>query len=321
MRRENILKLLVPGILTLFIFTSCQGSPEPDEWRDSPEWGDTEAVVRSWSDDMKDADKERVMIEAGDVSIGATLYRPQNALGDLPGIVIVHGSGRTDRKIARFYTFRAFQMGFAVLAFDKRGVGESTGEYIPFDVETSEATFSDLASDVAYAVRWLAEQPGIDANRIGLFGGSQAGWIMPLAASKEPLVKFIIAGEGPSVTAGEEQIHGAVGGDGSIEWTAENIQRADVALRNYTGDQGFHPAPILETLDVPTLWIFGLRDDVIPVNASLERPEELIKDGQTNNDIHIFPLGDHNFMNIETGERYDLRAISENWLEDIGILE
>ena len=163
------------------------------------------------------------MIKAGDITMGATLYQPQNALGDLPGIVIVHGSGRVDRRVARFYTFRAFKMGFAVLVFDKRGVGESSGEYIPFAVETSEETFNDLANDVAYAVRWLAKRPGIDTNRIGVFGGSQAGWIMPLTASKEPLVKFIIAGEGPSVTAGEESIHGRVTGDGTRGWNAEDI--------------------------------------------------------------------------------------------------
>jgi len=274
-----------------------------------------------WSEDMKDANKERVMIEAGDITMGATLYQPQNALGNLPGIVIVHGSGRVDRRVARFYTFRAFQMGFAVLVFDKRGVGESTGEYIPFAVETSEKTFNDLASDVAYAVRWLAKRPGIDANRIGLFGGSQAGWIMPIAASKEPLVKFIIAGEGPSVTAGEEAMHGRITGDGTRGWNAEDVQRADDALMYYTGSHGFDPTSILEKLDVPILWIFGLRDVVIPISASIERLEELIKNGKTNNYIHIFPLGDHNFMNTDTDERYDVGAISENWLKDIAILK
>ena len=59
---------------------------------------------------------------------------------------------------------------------------------------------------------------------------------------------------------------------------------------------------------------------MIPVNASLERLEELIKNGKTNNAIHIFPLGDHNFMNTDTGEWYDVRSIAENWLKDIGIL-
>lgn len=307
-------------IISLIIFTCGKNSPDPDKWSDSPKWGDKEAVVRSWSTDTKNVDIERIMIEAGDIILGATLYRPQNTSGYLPGIVIVHGSGQTDRRITRYYTFRAFEMGFAVLAFDKRGVGESTGEYKLFDVKSSEATFNELSNDVAHSVRWLAQQPGIDVNRIGLFGGSQAGWIMPLAASKEPLVKFIIAGEGPVVTAGEEQRHGVVGGDGSRKWSAKNVQKADDALNNYTGNPGFDPMPILEKLNVPTLWIFGKHDDVIPVNASIDRLENLIQNGKTNNYIHIFPFGNHNFMNTETDEWYDVKSVSENWLKNIGIL-
>ena len=76
MKNGNILKLLVTGILALFIFTGCQDSPDADEWSDSPKWRDKKAVIRLWSEDMKDADKERVMIEAGDITMGATLYRP-----------------------------------------------------------------------------------------------------------------------------------------------------------------------------------------------------------------------------------------------------
>ena len=45
-------KIVVTGILTIFIFAGCQGSPDADEWHDSPEWRDKEAVVRSWSEDM-----------------------------------------------------------------------------------------------------------------------------------------------------------------------------------------------------------------------------------------------------------------------------
>jgi hypothetical protein len=53
----------------------------------------------------------------------------------------------------------------------------------------------------------LSKQQGIDPERIGLIGGSQAGWIMPLAASQEPLVRFIIAGAGVPLSAGAENIH------------------------------------------------------------------------------------------------------------------
>jgi len=272
------------------------------------------------ADVLEDAHKERVTINAGDVTLGATLYRPASISGDLPGIVTAHGSAPSTREDVGFYTYRALEMGFAVLSFDKRGAGESTGEYVPFAVNTSEEMMRDLAADVVYSIEWLAQQPGIDDTRLGLFGGSQAGWIMPLAASKEPLIKFIVTGEGAPVTAGEEAVHGDVGGDGE-GWDRARIHAADDALWEYQGNHGFDPTPVLLELDVPTLWIFGLRDDVIPVYPSLERLENLIRDGKTNNAIHIFPFGDHNFRNTATGDRYDVRQVAQDWLTDIGVLE
>lgn len=273
----------------------------------------------AFSDVLEDAQKQRVMISAGDITLGATLFKPKGSSKDIPAIVTAHGSAPTTRDEVGFYTYRALQMGFAVLSFDKRGTGVSTGTYKKFSVENSEEMFDALAMDVVHAVRWLADQRGIDTSRIGLFGGSQAGWIMPLAASREPLVKFIIVGEGATVSAGEEAVHGRIGGDGE-GWDRVKIEKADAALRDFRGDHGFDPAPVLRDLEIPTFWLFGLRDDVIPVYPSLERLEELIKDGKTNNSIHVFAFGDHNYTNTATGGRYDVRKVAEDWLVEIEIL-
>jgi len=75
------------------------------------------------------------------------------------------------------------QPQLAVLAYDKRGVGASTGRYRPFNVRESENIFEELAADARAATRWPRTQKEVDPARIGLVGGSQAGWIMPLAAS------------------------------------------------------------------------------------------------------------------------------------------
>ena len=56
-----------------------------------------------------------------------------------------------------------------MLIYDKRGVGESTGDW-------RTATFSDLAEDALGAVELLKEHQQIDPSRIGLFGLSQGGW-------------------------------------------------------------------------------------------------------------------------------------------------
>lgn len=269
-------------------------------------------------------EERRVTIKAGDVMLGASLYRPANAKGDLPAIVTAHGSAPSTREGVGFYTHRALEMGFAVLSFDKRGTGESTGEYEPFSVADSARVFQDLAMDVVWSARWVAEQDGIDETRIGLFGGSQAGWIMPLAASYEPAVKFIIIGEGNPVTAGEEAIHGSylvehTGSEGGAD--SAIVAQADAILEAYDGDHGFDPAPVLEALDIPILWIFGLRDSVIPVIPSLTRLETLIKSGKANNEVHVFAFGDHSFNNTATGGRYDVNGVAEPWLHAIGILD
>lgn len=269
---------------------------------------------------IEDSHKTDVMIEAGDVTLGATLYRPAGATGDLPAIVTGHGSAPSTRDGVGFYTHHALKLGFAVLSFDKRGTGQSTGTYVPFSVETSDAAFRDLAADMAHSVRWLKQQPGIDTSRIGFFGGSQAGWIMPLAATLEPGIAFIIIGEGVPVTAYEEAVHGAASGE--MVWNLDAILKADDALRaaDRSADQGYDPAPVLASLEVPTLWFFGLRDPVIPIAPSLERLEALVRSGKTNNDIHVFPYGDHNFLNVSTGERYDVGAVAGAWLKAKGIL-
>lgn len=71
-----------------------------------------------------------------------------------------------------------------MLAYGKRGVGGSTGEYTSIGPGNSVLMFDLLAADVIAAVEALRARKDIDARRIGLVGISQGGWIAPLAASR-----------------------------------------------------------------------------------------------------------------------------------------
>ena len=71
-----------------------------------------------------------------------------------------------------------------------------------------------MAADAQAAIRWLRTQKEVDPMRIGLVGGSQAGWIMPLAASNLAVVRFMVIFAGTPVSAGEEAYHGRLTGDG-----------------------------------------------------------------------------------------------------------
>src|SRR5688500_14888601 len=114
-----------------------------------------------------------------------------------PAIVLGHGSGRTTRDQLTFLATRLTRYGFAVLRFDKRGVGASTGAYVNVGVRDSPERFALLASDVAAGVRFLRTRREIDGRRIGLAGGSQAGWILPHAARELGDAAFVLVLAGP----------------------------------------------------------------------------------------------------------------------------
>jgi uncharacterized protein len=263
---------------------------------------------------------------AGDgVTLAGTLYRPPKAKGLIPAVVIVHGSGPTTRQMTTFWTHSVLRAGgVAVLVYDKRGTGQSSGTYPQWNVATTPKMFSELASDAEHAIRWLAQQPGIDAKRLGLVGGSQAGWIMPLAASREPLIRFLFIGEGVPLAAGIEDIHStyldAVTSDGEVRPTLRQIGAADILAEDYRGERGYDPAAVLAALDIPVMWTFGLYDEAIPTRLSIERIGELKKQGRANFNIHIFPFGDHNLYDVFSGERYDVSAVIHAWLDSLELM-
>ncbi|MEP2668120.1 MAG: prolyl oligopeptidase family serine peptidase [Cyclobacteriaceae bacterium] len=264
---------------------------------------------------FKNYHKQPVLIKNDSITLNAAYYSPISNQGQLPAVVVVHGSAPTTYDDVAFYTSIATQLGMSVLAFDKRGVGGSNGQYQPFTVEESITWFKLLASDVIACLNWLRLQPEIDKTKIGLLGGSQAGWIMPLVASKYKDVKFIISGEGVSVSAGEENYFSELTGDGADGGLS--ISLADKKLQTFIGSKGFDPRLILKTINTKILWFFGTADPVIPVDASLRELKEINND---NFDIIILPDGDHNFNNTKTKERYDLVNYIKPWLTKIGIL-
>ncbi|MEP6813351.1 MAG: alpha/beta hydrolase, partial [Actinomycetota bacterium] len=154
----------------------------------------------------------RVALRQREVRIGAvaaTLTLPPGN-GPFPAAVMVHGSGPASRE--EFQTFTAYltSQGVAVVAGDKRGIGQSTGMY-PGE-RASESTIAVLARDAEAEIRFVAALPQIDRTRVGLFGDSQAGWIIPLAAEREHAVRWAVPLVGPTVTAGESDTWGSLAG-------------------------------------------------------------------------------------------------------------
>ena len=132
--------------------------------------------------------------------------------------------------------------GYATLCFDKRGVGQSTGQYIPAIPQNSAAVFEDLSSDIAAGVEFLRSRPEIDRNRIGLAGVSQAGWIVPLAARKSNAA-FMLVIVGPTVSYGLENFYSNI-----VEVTNAPVEEGYRQLPSFNGVHGFDPKPVLESI-------------------------------------------------------------------------
>jgi len=127
--------------------------------------------------------REEVRFSNGSVNLSGTLFLPA-AKGPHPCLVMIHGSGPATRSMgATPYLYLHF--GIAVLTYDKRGTGGSSGELNRSGIE-------DLAGDALAAVDYLKTHSDINPRHIGVRGDSQGGWVAPLAASRSKDIAFLI---------------------------------------------------------------------------------------------------------------------------------
>lgn len=130
------------------------------------------------ADEHSEVREQDVTFHVGPVILSGTLLRP--SVGGLhPGIVLLHGSGPGPRQQLRAQAERFTRLGFAALIFDKRGTGASGGSW-------TEESLDDLANDALAATAFLKAQPGVDRQCVGVWGISQAGWVIPHAATHAP---------------------------------------------------------------------------------------------------------------------------------------
>ncbi|HEY4412176.1 MAG TPA: CocE/NonD family hydrolase [Gaiellaceae bacterium] len=215
----------------------------------------------------------RVPLRQREVRIGAdaaTLTLPPGA-GPFPAVAMVHGAGPRTRDEFDIWTAYLAANGIAVLADDKRGIGESLGVY-PGESAT-ESTIDVLARDAQAEARWLAQLPQVDPKRVGLMGDSQAGWISTLAASREPAVRWLVSVVGPTVTVGETDDWAALAGESQSP--PSGTRASMLAQVRKDGPSGYDPAPSLRKLAIPALWLYGADDRNVPTELCVERLQSL----------------------------------------------
>ena len=126
--------------------------------------------------------------------------------GPFPAIVIISGSRSTgDEGVSvRYYIDHARRMvgnGFAVLRYDPPGVGQSTGD-------SGFQSLENRTEEAMAALQYLQSRPDIQRDRVGLWGVSQGGWVIAMAAAAFPQdVAFIISVSGSGVGVAEQQVY------------------------------------------------------------------------------------------------------------------
>ena len=255
------------------------------------------AAVSSRTVTISRPNDDKVSIPSNGFNLAGTLSRPaQPAAAKLPAVVLVGGSGPTDRDGLAFgvpilgeIAGGLADAGFIVVRYDKRGIGQSGGR-------AEAATLNDYADDARAAVKWLGERKDVDPKRIGLVGHSEGGLVALIAAAKDKHISAVALVSTPGMSGtdvvlaqqrrlldrmkltpeerqakidAQQQINQAV-------MTGKDLDKLPPSVRRTVDNPEFQsiltsdPAKLMKDVRQPMLIVQGLLDaQVDPQNADL----------------------------------------------------
>jgi pimeloyl-ACP methyl ester carboxylesterase len=139
---------------------------------------------------------EKIHFQSEHFSLVGDLQIP-GAEEKYPVVIMVHGDGRIDRYDSGKYRpimERFLRVGYAVFSWDKPGAGASRGK-----LADDGEKISQRAAILVSAVERLQEHPAIDPERIGVWGISQAGAVIPMTLTMTDDIAFMIVVSGPGM--------------------------------------------------------------------------------------------------------------------------
>jgi dienelactone hydrolase len=253
----------------------------------------------SWNDERAERvplRQEEVWVRSGQALLGCTLTIPPGT-GRRPALTFAHGSGMAPRAFNSGIALYANHLGLVTLSCDKRGIAQSGGRY-PGEFPSEQAV-DQYARDVQALARWLATQPEVDPNRVGVAGGSQAGWIMPRAAVREPRIRFMIGLVSPTLTQGETDLWADVNDQGRTPPTRSD-EEMEAEVRR-AGPSGVDPMPSIRAMRIPAIWLYGAKDRTVPSRLCIERLDPVRREVGRDFTYVNFPGGTHGLIKTENG--------------------
>jgi dienelactone hydrolase len=132
--------------------------------------------------------EKKIEIKTPNGVLTGTLALPNHYSGKLGLVIFVHGDGGTNDSYDGGYKplwEKLASVGYASLSWNKPGIHGSDGHWLNQSME-------DRAQEVIHAIDWAKTLPMIDNEQIGLWGASQAGWVIPKVVKKERTIAFSI---------------------------------------------------------------------------------------------------------------------------------
>ena len=311
--------------------------PTPLAVNDTPRLPDDRETVVGTAGRVGGVRREEVAFANGSVHLGGEIVLPQE-VGRSSGLVLIAGSGPSDRHNGGFFDLLSEHLvgsGIAVLVYDKRGTGRSTGRW-----ET--ATVDELAGDADAALAALEAHGQVASEAVGVLGHSEGGWVAARLCSRKrpgrrvvlsscPSVSFMDAEQFALTAAGasrdaaravrllfEELTQAAESGCELPEgrrllsaardeaWYAA-VEASGFVLNDASWSVlrawGSHdPHDDLRALTSPTLVILGAEDVLVPVQPSVARYEATAREAGRPQEIVVFPDADHRLHSSSTGD-------------------
>jgi uncharacterized protein len=218
---------------------------------------------------------ERVTFAGPGIRIAAWVYVPRTAAPHA-AVIVIPGSAPFKAGFYDVWADRVVRRGLVVIVPDKRGVGGTGGDF-ERENNGSLVNLSRLADDVVAAVRYAGTRRDVRADRIGVLGLSQAGWVGPMAAVRSSAIAFMAYITAPTVSGREERIWSDMRGD-DAGTALQSREAAERALDTVTAG-GVDARPLLGTLTIPGYWLFGTDDNSIPSRRSVQVLDSLARDG------------------------------------------
>jgi pimeloyl-ACP methyl ester carboxylesterase len=272
---------------------------------------------------------ETVRIPGNGFNLAASMAKPAGATAPLPAVVLAAGSGAMDRDAMVFgipimghVAAALVDAGFAVVRYDKRGVGQSGGR-------AESATIPDYTEDLRAVVAWLEKRKDVDKRRIAVVGHSEGAWVALGAAARDKRIAAVVLVAGPGTTGADvvleqqarlfdrmktpdaerqekvalqKQINAAVLGKGTWEGIPDEVRRtADIPwFHSYLS---FDPARLMKDVRQPVLIVQGELDAQVPPHHA-DRLADLARARKRKaaTDVAKVPGVNHLLVSAKTGE-------------------